>query len=255
MLVNGYDGVSVSKDTWVFSEASQAWSKVNCVDRKRRGGVLCPSERRNPVMAYDPDRRVHVLFGGESSGGMPHDMYLFDAPAMNWTQVQGVVLPPARFAAAAAFVPGAGIFMHGGWAWTDGDATRNDTFLWDGAAWAPVTSVMADDPQALAPFLAMHSIAWDAYRGSLIVASGVVRSDHLPNDKTWYVKLTRPGGSWLATWTQASPGCQSAAGSTDPVVHPEAQMAFDAAAGVQVFFGGISEQGCCQSYDNTVECR
>ena len=255
VLVNGFVGSSVSKDTWVFSEASQVWSKVNCVDRKRRGGVLCPSERRLPVMAYDPDRGVHMLFGGESSNVTLNDMFLFDAMAMSWTQVQGVDSPPGRFAAAAAFVPGAGIFMHGGWAPSDGDWTRNDAFLWDGAAWAPVTSVMANDPQAVAPFLAMHSMAWDAWRGSLVVASGVTTSSHSPNGTTWYVTLNESAGQWRATWTRASPGCQSAAGSTDPVIHPEAQMAFDAAAGVQVFFGGISEQGCCQAYDNTVECR
>jgi len=255
VLVNGYAGLSVSKDTWVFSEASQAWSKVNCVDRKRRGGILCPSERRLPVMAYDPDRGVHVLFGGDGPYDMPHDMYLFDAPTMNWTQVQGVALPPARFAAAAAFVPGAGIFMHGGWAWTDGDSTRNDAYLWDGAAWAPVTSVVAGDPGAVAPFLAMHSMAWDASRGSLVVASGVSRSDHTPNDRIWYVTLTASAGQWRATWTQALPGCQSAAGSSDAIVHPEARMAFDAAAGVQVFFGGVNQQANYQAYDNTVECR
>ena len=255
VLVNGYDGLSTSKDTWVFSEATQTWAKVNCTDRKRARGVLCPSERRLPVMAYDPERRVYVLFGGESSNGMPHDMYLFTASAMNWTQVQGVALPPARFAAAAAFVPGAGIFMHGGWAWTSGDSTRNDAYLWDGANWAPVDSVMGSDPEAVAPFLAMHSMAWDASRGSLIVTSGVSTSGHFPNDKTWYVKLTRSAGNWLATWTLANPGCQASAGSVDPVVHPEARMAFDAAAGVQVSFGGVNEQGCCQAYDNTVECR
>jgi len=256
VLVNGYDGLSVSKDTWVFSEATQAWSKVNCVDRKRRGGVLCPSERRLPVMAYDPVRRVHVLFGGEDqSGSNLNDMYLFDPVAVTWTPVQDGAMPSGRFAAAAAFVPGAGIFMHGGWAWTDGDSTRNDAYLWDGTNWAPVDSVMASDPQAVAPFLAMHSMAWDESRGSLIVTSGVKTSGHSPNGTTWYVELTRPDGRWLATWTPAVIGCYSAAGSTDPVVHPEAEMAFDAAAGVQVFFGGVNEQGCCKAYDNTVECR
>jgi len=256
VLVNGYAGLSFSKDTWVFREATQTWSKVNCVDRKRRGGVFCPAERRLPVMAYDPVRRVHVLFGGEDQpGNSLNDMYLFDPVAVTWTPVQDSAMPSGRFAAVAAFVPGAGIFMHGGWAWTDGDWTRNDAYLWDGTNWAPVTSVMANDPQAVAPFLAMHSMAWDESRGSLIVTSGVKTSGHSPNGTTWYVELTRPNGQWLATWTPALVGCQSAAGSSDAVVHPEAQMAFDAAEGVQVFFGGISEQGCCQTYDNTVECR
>ena len=201
VLVNGYDGLSASKDTWVFREATQTWSKVNCTDRKRPRGVLCPSERRLPVMAYDPVRGVHMLFGGDSSSVALDDMFLFDAMAMSWTQVQGIASPPARFAAAAAFVPGAGIFMHGGWDWTwiDGDSTRNDAYLWDGVAWAPVESIISGDPVGVAPKLSMHSMAWDASRGSLIVASGVARSDHLPNDKTWYVKLTRPGGNWLAT--------------------------------------------------------
>ena len=32
-------------------------------------------------------------------------------------------------------------------------------------------------------------------------------------------------------------------------------MAFDVAAGVQVFFGGVNSQEYVLSYDNTVECR
>ena len=66
------------------------------------------------------------------------------------------------------------------------------------------------------------------------------------------------GGAWKANWTLASGiGCQSAAGSPqDPVVHPEARMAFDIPSGVQVFYGGVENvDGSVFAYGNTVQCR
>jgi len=100
-------------------------------------------------------------------------------------------------------------------------------------------------------------MAWDASRGALIVTSGFLTSWHAPNEETWYVTLANVSGSWQATWTLASGiGCQSAAGSPpDPVVHQGAMMAFDAVAGVQVFFGGEDPDDVFLAYGNTVECR
>ena len=147
--------------------------------------------------------------------------------------------------------------MSGGWGNPCCVTTLNDMHVWNGSAWAPVASTVLSDPPRSVPTLANHSIAWDADRKALIVTGGFLTSWHTPNAETWYVTFANANGAWQASWTLASGiGCQSAAGSPpDTVVHQGAMMAFDAVAGVQVFFGGEDPDDVSVAYGKTVECR
>ncbi len=243
------NGVSTSifKETWIFSESTRTWSQVAC------NRVLCPSARLAPAMAYDQAHGVHVLFGGDSGALVLADTYTFNASTKTWTQVNGGVTPPARSGAAATYVPNVGIVMFGGYGNPCCVAMLNDMYVWNGSAWAAVTSVVNGGTTTAVPALWDHSMAWDPARGAMIVSHGLVDSSWTPNNQTWYVTFSRAGGAWQANWALASVGCQAAASSPpDATIYPGAQMAFDAAAGVQVFFGGdvgITSMG------NTVECR
>ena len=252
VLVNGLQGAGWVKETWVFSESTQTWSQVSCQRRR----VLCPSERMVPAMAYDPVGRVHVMFGGDQwTLKVSNDMYVLDAERMTWTEVTGIPMPSPRSGAVATYVPGVGVVLSAGWGEPCCVTTLNDLHVWDGVAWEPVVSVLADGATGAIPALAIHNIAWDSARDALVVAGGVSTSWHTPNDKTWYVTFARSGGQWQATWRQAFVGCQAAAGSPpDAEPHAEARMALDAATQVQVFFGGPVNGGE-SAYDNTVECR
>jgi hypothetical protein len=210
-------------------------------------------------MAYDPPHGAHVLFGGEGDGDpmLLADTFLFDAATRTWQQAGGGAAPPAREDAAAAYAPGIGVVMHGGWGNPCCITTLNDMYVWNGIDWAPVASTVVSDPPRTVPMLANHSLAWDATRNAMIVTGGFLTSWHTPNEETWYVTIANSNGAWQATWAPASGiGCQSAAGSPpDPVVHQGAMMAFDAVAGVQVFFGGEDPDDVFLAYGNTVECR
>jgi hypothetical protein len=240
-------------ETWVFSESTRTWSQVSCGRR-----VLCPSGRMGPAMAYDQLNGVHVLFGGEGSGDpmLLADTYIFNAASKVWTQVATGTAPPARTAAAAVYVPGAGVVMFGGWGNPCCITTLNDMYVWNGTAWAIVAPTVISDPPRAVPMMANHSMAWDGTRNAIIVTNGFTTSWHTPNNETWYVTLSKSAGAWQATWTLASGiGCQSTAGSPpDPVVHPGAMMTRDAVGGVQVSFGGETPDGN-SAYGNTVECR
>jgi hypothetical protein len=250
VLVNGWRGSGWVKETWILSESAQTWSQVNCTR------YFCPTSRAGPTMAYDPTQGVHVLFGGEDSlYKILADTYTFNGSSKTWRQVSGGGAPPAREAAAATFVPGVGVVMFGGWGNPCCDTTLSDMYVWNGAAWAPVASSVIGDPPRAVPTLANHSMAWDGTRGAMIVTGGFLTSWHTPNNETWFVTFSKSAvGAWQAAWTLGSGiGCQSAAGSSDSVVHAGAKMAYDPAAGVQVFFGGETSGG--EAYGNTVECR
>jgi len=253
-MVNGFRYASWVKETWVFTESTQTWSQVTCGRR-----ALCPSERAAPTMAYDPERGVHVLFGGEGASDpmLLSDTLLFNASTKTWQQVSGGSIPPAREAAAAVYVPGVGVVMFGGWGNPCCVTTLNDMHVWNGTAWRPIESTVSSVPPRSVPTLAMHSMAWDSNGNALIVTGGFLTSWHTPNQETWYVTFSNSTGAWQATWTPASGvGCQSAAGSPpDSVVHPGARMAYDPVAKVQVFFGGEDEVNYSLAYGNTVECR
>ena len=239
-------------ETWIFSESTGTWSQVSCGRR-----VLCPSARAGSAMAYDSARGVHVLFGGDANGTLVADTYTFNAATKTWKQVGGGVVPSARYGAASANVPAVGIVMFGG---ANNDlAVFNDMYVWNGTAWADVTSVVNSSTGGTVPAVWGHSMAWGATAGAagtgaLIVVGGFFDTAWWqPNSDTWHVTFSSSAGKWQATWTLApKPGCVNSITSTDPIVHPAAHMAYDAAAGVQVFFGG--REGLL-NYGNTVECR
>jgi hypothetical protein len=252
-VLTGGMSTSYKADTWILSESARTWSQVTCGRR-----AFCPSARSGSAMAYDSAHGVHVLFGGDENGlTLVADTYTFNASTKTWKQVSGGVAPSARYGATAVFVPAVGgVVMFGG---ADNNANVfKDMYLWNGTAWSSVTSVMSGStPTRTVPALWGHSMAWDSTRGAMIVAGGFFDTGWFRfNSETWHVTFSNPGGAWQATWTLASPqpACQSAASTPDQdsVVHKAARMAFDAAAGVQVFFGG-RDGGI--SYGNTVECR
>jgi hypothetical protein len=138
--------------------------------------------------------------------------------------------------------------MFGGLA-SDG-STRSDMYYWTGSNW---TAIGYTNPTK-APSLWNHSTAWNG--SAMIVTGGFSDSAHSPNLSTWRVTFDTTGkdGAWEVTWAEdANTECQNNAQSpTDLDIHPRAAMAYDAAAGWKVFFGGLSGK---VTEANTVECR
>jgi hypothetical protein len=245
--------VGLLKETWVFTESTQAWSQVACGSRR----VVCPSARQFATTAYDRLHGTHVLFGGSAGGVASNDTYTFNPGTMSWTSNGNSSVVSPRSRAAATFVPPLGrILLFGGQ--QENVRALNDMYSWNGSTWSRVQQVV-DATLAAVPSLHSHSIAWDPTGNRLVVTSGLVDVSDTPNPSTYYVTFSSVGGEWQANWTLASGiGCQSAAGSPpDPVVHPQARMALDVPTGVQVFFGGVVNlvDTGATAYGNTVECR
>lgn len=244
VAANGTNCVGATKETWVYTESSKAWTQINC--RRYR----CPSARLYPTMAYDPVRRVHVHFGGALGNTATSDTHTFDPATLTWTLVGTATGPSPRRSAAAVYVPELDrVVLFGGQ--VPGARVLNDLYSWNGRTWE---STAASNPND-APYLHSHSMSWDPVARRLIVTGGFVDVNDTPNARTWYVTFSTAAGASTATWTLASGiGCQSTAGSSDPVVHEGAVMAYDVPAGVQVTFGGMAGS-TTYPYGNTVECR
>jgi hypothetical protein len=100
--------------TWTFSEAEKQWKAIE----QPLGGQ--PSGRILPAMAYDPDAKKILLFGGDDLARCLGDTWSYDCATRTWTRLEPKVAPTARAGHALVYVPGQKVFLlaggyAGGW--------------------------------------------------------------------------------------------------------------------------------------------
>jgi hypothetical protein len=178
-----------------------------------------PDARGGTAMAWDAEREVAVLFGGNGSPGafdLRGDTWTWDGAA--WTEADDAG-PPPRAEHAMAFHDGAGhVVLFGGAALDEANVllTLGDTWTWDGAVWTPVAADPAPRPRF------GHAMAYDAARDVVLLFGGADAAGN-PFSDFW---------AWDGeTWTELQ-----------PPVRPSARfghaMAFDPARRDVVLFGG-----------------
>ena len=182
-----------------------------------------PSARYDAGMAYDAARGVTVLFGGgRGCGRYCGDTWTWDGRQWSQQQVSG---PPAREGAGMAYdaVRG-GTVLFGGYPCGGEFSSCGDTWTWDGGQWSPqqVSGPPARD---------YASMAYDAARGVTVLFGGGGCGD---GDRDFC------GDTW--TWDGSQWSQQQVSG---PPARYGAGMAYDAARGVTVLFGGIGDCGYC----------
>lgn len=184
---------------------------------------------RDAPLAFDsrPGRNVTVLFSGHQGGAAtPPDTWEWDGT--NWVKrcdaaTCGV---GGRFGHALAFHDGTakGTLLFGGWS----GVALGDTWLWDGTGWNELCTTCT---VAAAPFRPAsrrsHGMAYHAGYGT-VVFGGTDGSTTF--DDTWV---------WNGvSWTQKCTACVT--GVTKPSARSGHAMAYDAAHGKTVLFGGGS---------------
>jgi len=243
VAANGSNGVSALKETWVFTEEGETWSKVDC----RR--YLCPSARQMPAIGYDSARVYHVLFGGLANGRVNlGDTYTFSNTTGRWTRQNPPASPPPRRSAATAFVSGPvnRVVLFGGQ--IEGAEALCDMWSWTGTTWEEVEQINWYE----GPCLHSHSMAWDG--DGLVVTGGYVDVGDTPNDGLWRFSFSEDGtaGFWTYDADWYPPLDCGGAG----IVHPGARMAHDLPSGKKVFFGGEEnvEPFALLRYGDTTVC-
>jgi pimeloyl-ACP methyl ester carboxylesterase len=180
-----------------------------------------------PVMAFDAARGQVVLFGGGSySSGLLNDTWVWDGA--NWTQKSPMNSPPPRQNHAMAYDAARGqVLLFGGF----NGSNLNDTWVWDGTTWMQKNP--ANSPSPSFPVVGM---AYDAAREQVVMFisnpnpfAGSVFSD------TW----VWDGANWAKKNPLNSPPPRTSSG-----------MAYDAARGQVVLFGGNDAIGLPSSLLN-----
>jgi len=187
----------------------------------RGGGAPQKLGVRNAhAMAYDAKRGVVVLFGGADARSVKGDTWIWDGAT--WTQASEHGPTPRTFPALAFDGGRAQVVLFGGRRVLFGtDADRRtvlaDTWVWDGSAWRQV-------PVTGPPARAEAVSAYDPRRDRVVLFGGYTDEDGARQ---------RLGDTWEwdgASWTRVA--------SDGPAATNGAALAFDAARGKIVLFGG-----------------
>lgn len=190
------------------------------------------------TMAYDPTDVEWVYFGGCTTSECPSNQTWVYAHG-GWTNLTDFgPAPPARREAAMDFDANAGgVLLFGGV--TANGSALNDTWLFRGGAWASMNYLGPAPPARFAANLVFDPQA--SANGSLLFGGCIPTFGAFCLNDTW---RWQPGAGW--TDVGATTGV--------PPVRGFAEMAYDAADGYVVLFGGI---GNCLStfcyYNDTWE--
>jgi hypothetical protein len=176
-----------------------------------------PSGRYVQGMAFDSDRGVAVLFGGDGTGKQRlNDTWEYNG--VNWNQIQTPTSPAGRVNISEAMVYDSfrhKIVLFGGLTHT---GYMNDTWEYDGSTWIQVNTLVYP------PGRDAHAMVYDPIRHVTVLFGGYSPSNPYFND-TWEYD-----GS---TWRQVNP-------PQSPPGRHHFGMTYDSQRGVIVLFGGHS---------------
>jgi hypothetical protein len=180
-----------------------------------------PSPREDAAMAYDGANGTVVLFGGRRGSRHLGDTWAWNGTT--WTEEHPATHPSPRFGASMAYDAATGtVVLFGG---SGRHGLLNAAWTWNGSTWAQQSP--ATRPVAQAGTV----MAYDAATGTVVLFAAAVRQPPplLPSlDSTW----TWDG----STWTRQSP-------AASPPARIATVMAYDAATGTVVLFGGAGNNG------------
>ncbi len=236
VTVNGNNGISLLSETWVYTEATARWSKVNCKKQ------TCPAPSDMVAIAYDGARFQHVLFGGLDRDDVTvGTTYVFAGG--RWSRPTPDDSPSPRHSAAMTFVPAPvnKVVLFGGLG--ESVQTLCDLWAWTGSNWQEIST------DGIGPCLYRHSMIWDG--NQLVIAAGYVDiydTPDSPNSSLWSFEFDSENSGW---WSNLG----------DPVncsgeIRPGSRMAFDQPSGSRVYFGGEENiPGGFVRYADTAVCN
>ena len=217
---SGTDGALLN-DTWVWDGAN--W--------RQRFPAHSPPARSGASMAYDGVTKDVVLFGGGGASNLLNDTWTWNGNT--WTQQQGPA-PPARLGGSlSGDTAQHDVILFGGLTcptpctYFYQTYDLNDTWSWNGTSWVQQLPALSPPTRAAA------ALVDDPARQGVVLFGGANDRDGDPytfesRADTW---------SWDGiTWTEDKP-------SVSPPGRVLGNLAYDAANGALLLFGGQSQDG------------
>ena len=150
-------------ETWDFSDTT--WTK--------RSPANQPSGRNRPSIAYDPKRRVTVLFGGSVPGDSTfyNDTWEFDGN--DWIRKSPYTPPSPRNGATMVYDQNRGkMVLFGGYRWEGRMVFFDETWEYDGAQWIEVFPLSKPAARETA------AMGYDSARGKVVLFGGAPSRRH-----------------------------------------------------------------------------
>ncbi|MFX1515176.1 MAG: Kelch repeat-containing protein [Promethearchaeota archaeon] len=82
-------GGSITDDTWVYDISNNTWEEKN--------PKFKPGARYGHTMVYDVNNKKTVLFGGSNNNQSMNDVWIYDLPSDNWTELNFITRPEPRY--------------------------------------------------------------------------------------------------------------------------------------------------------------
>ncbi|MGB6724391.1 MAG: kelch repeat-containing protein, partial [Terracidiphilus sp.] len=185
-----------------------------------------PPARFATSLAYDSAHAQVVMYGGFGDSGIVGDTWLWNGT--NWTQANPANSPSARSNQTMVYDAAQGaVVMFGGATAAQASSRLGDTWLWNGttANWTQVTGLSSTPPAR-----SSAAMAYDAATGQVVLFGGLGG--------------TSTGGADLGdTWVWYQNSWYSEAPASSPSARYGASMAYDAALGEVILFGGFDQSG------------
>jgi hypothetical protein len=212
-------GVSGAQDTWEWDGST--WTQ--------KTPAVSPSARSDYGMTYDVAHRQVVMFGG--SGGPLQDTFTWDGTSWVHPITAAQASPGALAFQAMTYDSARGRMVLFGGQDNGGNASQL-TWDWDGASGRWLNRTPGTIPASWPAARIFHSMAFDSGRAKTVMFGGADASNVRQDTWEWDGKT--------GTWTNRTPGTIPASW---PSIRKGAAMAYDAARGTVVLFGGQDDAG------------
>jgi N-acetylneuraminic acid mutarotase len=219
IVFGGINTTGRLSDTWAYDPVGNQWTDLDPPG-------TAPSPRDGGSMAYDPNTKTLILFGGFGDQDLRSDTWAYDPAANRWTALNpSGAVPHPRAGQSMVYDPITRRIILFGGVYLDSTGTEelklNDTWAYDPAAnsWAELKPA-GTPPSARAA----QATAYDSSKGLMIIFGGVPPGAAL-ND-TWAYDPARN------SWTELRPS------GTLPEARYGASMVYDPPRGRMVMFGG-----------------
>jgi N-acetylneuraminic acid mutarotase len=161
ILFGGYDGSTQYNDTWAYDPAANTWA-----DLKPSGDL--PAARDSQAMAYDPDDKMILLFGGWSTTRQFDDTWAYDPARNSWTTLKTADGAPTARALHQMVYDTAikKLVLFGG---GTSSATFGDTWLFDFPERSWISAAAAGNPP---PARAGHAMVYDSVTRDILLFGG-----------------------------------------------------------------------------------